>query len=95
MLVFLPFLKLKTRLFEYSRSEYHCIDIGATFSAAESDRQMEINYVNLRALEENTKNLAKEMNHYEECVGKLQDFELNLSSSLLNSSLCREDPPLR
>ena len=56
---------------------------------------MEINYVNLRALEENTKNLAKEMNHYEECVGKLQDFELNLSSSLLNSSLCREDPPLR
>ena len=73
-----------------SRSEY-----AATFSAAESDRQMEINYVNLRALEENTKNLAKEMNHYEECVGKLQDFELTLSSSLLNSSLCREDPPLR
>lgn len=59
------------------------------------DRQMEINYVNLKTLEENTKNLAKEMCRYEECVGKLQDFELCLSSSLLNNSLCREDPPLR
>lgn len=59
------------------------------------DRQMEINYVNLKTMEENTRNLAKEMCRYEECVGKLQDFELCLSSSLLNCSLCREDPPLR
>jgi len=59
------------------------------------DRQMEINYVNLKTLEENTKNLSKEMCRYEELVGKLQDYELSLSSSLLNNSLCREDPPLR
>jgi len=59
------------------------------------DRQMEINYVNLKTFEENTKNLAKEICRYEELVGKLQDFELSLSSSLLNNSLCREDPPLR
>merc|ERR1712029_599475 len=48
------------------------------------DRQMEINYVNLKTLEENTKNLSKEMCRYGELVGKL-----------LNNSLCREDPPLR
>lgn len=70
-------------------------DNSGTSSSAADDRQMEINYVNVKTLEENTKNLAKEMCRYEELVGKLQDYELNLSSSLLNNSLCREDPPLR
>lgn len=64
-------------------------------SSVQEDRQLQMAYVNLKALEDNCKNLQKEMCRYEDCISKLQEIELGLSSSMLNCGLAREDPPLR
>jgi len=65
------------------------------FATPHDDRQLQMAFVNLKALEENCKALQKEMCRYEECLSKLQDIELGLSSSMLNCGLAREDALLR
>eukprot|EP00092_Neocalanus_flemingeri_P004645 GFUD01005008.1.p1 GENE.GFUD01005008.1~~GFUD01005008.1.p1 ORF type:complete len:266 (-),score=90.11 GFUD01005008.1:134-931(-) len=61
----------------------------------EDDRELEIAYVKLQDLEENTKKLYKEVKKYEECLTALQKQEEKVASDLSNSTVCQENEELR
>ena len=56
----------------------------------EDDRAMEITYVKLQEMEENSKKIHKEVKKYEDCLSALQRAEDKLASDLTNSGLCEE-----
>ena len=56
----------------------------------EDDRAMEITYVKLQEMEENSKKIQKEVKKYEDCLSSLQRAEDKLASDLTNSGLCEE-----
>ena len=59
------------------------------------DRELELAYVNLAELEDNTKKLYKEVQRYEDTVANMHKLEHKMSSELTNSHLCHEDEPFR
>jgi len=59
----------------------------------DEDRDLEMTFVRLQDMEENTKKLYKEVRRYEDCLANLQKTEEKLASDLVNSSL--EDPELK
>jgi len=61
----------------------------------EDDRELELSYVKLQDLEENTKKLYKEVKKYEECLTSLQKQEEKVASDLSNSTVCQENDDLR
>ena len=63
--------------------------------SAEDDRAMEITYVKLQEMEENSKKIHKEVKKYEECLSALQRADDRLASDLRNSGLCEEPGELR
>ena len=58
--------------------------------STEDDRAMEITYVKLQEMEENSKKIQKEVKKYEDCLSALQRAEDKLASDLTNSGLCEE-----
>ena len=58
--------------------------------STEDDRAMEITYVKLQEMEENSKKIQKEVKKYEDCLTALQRAEDKLASDLTNSGLCEE-----
>ena len=63
--------------------------------SAEDDRALEITYVKLQEMEENSKKIQKEVKKYEECLSLLQRADDRLASDLRNSGLCEEAGELR
>jgi len=61
----------------------------------EEERKLELSYVHLQDLEENSKKLYKEVKKYEECLTGLQRQEEKVASDLSNSTVCQENPELR
>ena len=76
----------------------------------EEERKLELSYVQLQDLEENSKKLYKEVKKYEECLTGLQRQEekvgvifktqssltpSQVASDLSNSTVCQENPELR
>ena len=61
----------------------------------EDDRALEITYVKLQEMEENSKKIHKEVKRYEECLSALQRADDRLASDLRNSGLCEEAGQLR
>ena len=58
--------------------------------STEDDRALEITYVKLQEMEENSKKIHKEVKKYEDCLSALQRAEDKLASDLTNSGLCEE-----
>ena len=61
----------------------------------EEERKLELSYVQLQDLEDNSKKLYKEVKKYEECLTGLQRQEEKVASDLSNSTVCQENPELR
>ena len=61
----------------------------------EEERKLELSYVQLQDLEDNSKKLYKEVKKYEECLTGLQRQEEKVASDLSNSTVCQENPKLR
>jgi len=59
----------------------------------DEDRELEMTFVRLQEMEENSKKLYKEVRRYEDCLTNLQKTEDKLASDLVNSSL--DDPELK
>ena len=55
----------------------------------DDDRSLEITYVNLQEMEENSKKIQREVKKYEECLLGLQRADDKLASDLANSQLCQ------
>jgi len=61
----------------------------------DDDRELELAYVKLQDLEENTKKLYKEVKKYGECLSALQKQEEKVASDLSNSTVCQENEELK
>ena len=61
----------------------------------DDDRSLEITYVNLQEMEENSRKIQREVKKYEDCLLGLQRADDKLSSDLANSQLCQENESLR
>jgi len=59
------------------------------------DRQLELTFVKLQELEENSKKLYKEVKRSEDCLSEMHKAEERLASDLCNSLVCQEDPELK
>jgi len=65
------------------------------FANYEDDRLLELSYVKLQELEENTKKVYKEVKRSEDCLLELHRAEEKLASDLCNSEVCQGDPELK
>jgi len=63
--------------------------------SVDDDRNLEITYVNLQEMEENSKKIQKEVKKYEDCLTSLQRADDKLASDLSNCQLCQENDELR
>ena len=61
----------------------------------DDDRCLEITYVNLQEMEENSRKIQREVKKYEDCLLGLQRADDKLSSDLANSQLWQENESLR
>ena len=61
----------------------------------EDDRSLEITYVILQEMEDNSKKIQKEVKKYEECLSSLQRADDKMASDLNNSQLCQDNEDLR
>lgn len=61
----------------------------------DDERNLEITYVNLQEMEENSKKIQKEVKKYEDCLTALQRADDKLASDLNNSPLCQDNEELR